>query len=248
MSRRSKAATHIICILDRSGSMGHMAEEVRSNFNNFLAEQKELEGRAKLTLVLFDDKYELIYDEVDLQKARPLTSRQYFARGMTAMNDAVGRTLTNKQDHKKAIVLIHTDGYENNSKEYNSKDIKKLVKGLKKKWEFIFVGAGIDAVKTNRDYGFTHTLRANNNARSYANQYDMFSATTACYRSSGAVGSSETMAVVAAANAVELNEDSDQLGKIIDSAGNTILSSVSGTVTTISGNFDDPSLIVDMKK
>ncbi len=245
-SRRSKAATHIICILDRSGSMGHMTEEVISNFNNFLAEQKELEGKAKLTLAIFDDKYDLIYDEIDLQKAKPLTSRQYFARGMTRMNDAVGRTLTNKQDHKKAIVLIHTDGYENDSREYENKDIKKLVKKLKKKWEFIFVGAGIDAVRTNRDYGFTHTLKANNNSRSYANQYDMFNATTACYRSSGAVASSETMAIVAAANAVELNENDDEAGKIIDSAGNTILSSVSNTVTNISGNFDDPTLIVDL--
>ena len=246
MTRMSKT-THIICILDRSGSMGHMTEEVIGNFNHFLAEQKELEGKAKLTLAIFDTEYKLIYDEVNLQNARPLTNDVYFARGGTALRDAVGRTLTNKQRKKKAIVMIHTDGWENASREYSAKDIKKLTNKLKKKWEFIFVGAGIDAKEQNRDYGFTHTLNANNNAKSYGNQYDMFNATTAVYRSSGMAGAAETAGIVACANAVELNEDADlgNLGKIIDNAGNTILSTTTDTITTISGNFDDPMKVVD---
>ena len=237
--------THIICILDRSGSMGHMTREVISNFNHFLAEQKELEGKAKLTLAIFDTEYTLVYDEVDLQKAKPLTNDVYFARGGTALRDAVGRTLTNKQRKKKAIVMIHTDGWENASREYSAKDIKKLTKKLKKKWEFIFVGAGIDAKKQNQDFGFTHTLNANNNSRSYANQYDMMSATTAVYRSSGMDGALATAGIVAEANAVDLTEDS-HTGNIIDSAGNTILSTTTDTITTISGNFDDPSVLVDV--
>lgn len=239
---RKSNTTHIICILDRSGSMGHMQEEVISNFNHFLMEQKELEGKAKLTLVLFDDRYEMIYDEIDLQKARKLTNRQYFARGMTAMNDAVGRTLVNKKQHDKAIVLIHTDGHENHSKEYNAKDIKKLVKGLKKKWEFIFVGADIDAQRTNRDYGFTHTLQSNSNDFGMSNSYNLFNSVTASYRSSGgAVGSTQTMNMVAEANS---NESSD-VNPIIDTLGNTI---TSNTITTVSGDVDDPMLIVNMKK
>jgi len=236
---RKSNTTHIICILDRSGSMSGMQDEVISNFNHFLAEQKELEGKAKLTLVLFDDRYEMIYDEIDLQKARRLTNRQYFARGMTAMNDAVGRTLVNKKQHDKAIVLIHTDGYENHSKEYTPKDIKKLVKGLKKKWEFIFVGADIDAQRTNRDYGFTHTLQSHNDNFGMNNSYELFNTVTACYRSSGgAVGSSATMNMVAEANSAE---ESD-ISPILNLAGNNI------TTTTISGDVDDPMLIVELKK
>lgn len=215
--------THIICILDRSGSMGHMTEEVIGNFNHFLAEQQELEGKAKLTLAIFDTQYDLIYDEVDLQKAKPLTSDIYFARGGTALRDAVGRTLTNKQRKKNAIVMIHTDGWENASREYSPKDIKKLVKKLKKKWEFIFVGAGVDAFSANKDFGFTHTLNAGNNAKSYGNQYDMFNASTANYRSMGMAGAAQTANIVAEANANEKDVD------ILDQIGNKIT-----TTTTIS--------------
>jgi len=224
MSRR-KAATHIICILDRSYSMKHMESEVIGNFNNFLKEQKELEGRAKLTLVLFDDQYEMIYDEIDLQKARPLTKRQYYARGMTRMNDAVGRTLTNKGGKKKAIVLIHTDGDENDSREYKHQDIKKIVKKLKKKWEFIFVGADINVKQRNRDYGFTYTLQSHNDSFGTCNSYDLFNNVTASYRSSGVAGSTATTNMVAEANSAE----SADVNPIINTAGNKIK-----TTTTVS--------------
>ena len=196
-------ATHIICILDRSGSMSYMASEVIGNFNNFLKEQQELDGKAKRALALFDDKYDLVYDEIDLKKAKPLTETTYFARGMTAMNDAVGKTLTNKQNKKKAIVLIHTDGMENNSREYTPAGVKTLVEKLKKKWEFIFVGADIDAQQTSNQYGFTHTLQSHNNDLGMTNSYDMFNNVTSSYRSSGVVGSAETVAFVAEANANE---------------------------------------------
>jgi len=203
--------------------MGHMTKEVIGNFNHFLAEQQEIEGKAKLTLAIFDTEYTLLYDEVNIQKAKPLTSKDYWARGGTAMNDAIGRTLTNKQRKKNAIVMIHTDGWENASREYTAKDIKKLTKKLKKKWEFIFVGAGIDAMTVNRDYGFTHTLNAANNADSYDNQYHMFNATTANYRSVGMAGAAQTANIVAEANAKEGN------GDILDQLGNKIT-----TTTTIS--------------
>lgn len=224
--------THIICILDRSYSMKGMQSEVIGNFNNFLREQKELEGKAKLTLVLFDDQYEMIYDEIDLQKAKPLTKRQYFARGMTRMNDAVGKTLVNKGRKKKAIVLIHTDGDENDSREYDHSDIKKIVKKLKKKWEFIFVGAGIDAKQRNRDYGFTHTLNANNHAKSYDNQYDLFSCATTNYRSLGMAGAAATVAMVQNAN---LKEETSDVGGILDVAG---IVDASGNTITTSTTFD----------
>ena len=219
--------THLICILDRSGSMHGLEKEVISNFNKFLAEQKELEGKAKLTLAIFDTEYDLIYDEVDIKKAKPLTSRTYFPRGGTALRDAVGKTLTNKARKKKAIVMIHTDGWENASREYSAKDIKKLTNKLKKKWEFIFVGAGIDAAEANRDYGFTHTLNANASADSYSNQYDLFNSAATCYRSAGMAAASQTAAFVAEANANEI--DDDDAAQLIDQLG-----SITTTTTTVS--------------
>ena len=199
--------THIICVLDRSGSMGGLAAEVITNFNHFLKEQQELEGKAKLTLVLFDNQYDVIYDEVDLQKVKPLTSKVYFARGMTAMNDAVGKILTDKQSKKNAIVLIHTDGHENASREFTAKSIKALVKKLNRKWEFIFVGANIDAMTTNEAYGFTHTLQSHGNDFGVANSYAAFNNTTANYRSAGMAGITETAAFVASANLAEVVEN-----------------------------------------
>ena len=248
MTTMSKT-THIICILDRSGSMGHMTQEVIGNFNHFLAEQKELEGKAKLTLAIFDNHYDLIYDEVDLQKAKPLTNDVYYARGGTALRDAVGRTLTNKQRKKKAIVMIHTDGWENCSREYSPKDIKKLTNKLKKKWEFIFVGAGIDAAETNRDFGFTHTLNANNNSRSYGNQYDMFNATTTNYRSMGMKGAAVTAGIVAEANANEVNGEAGvdiltTLGNSIDLENALKGGVTTDTITTTTADPDDPFTIV----
>ncbi len=220
-------ATHIICILDRSTSMAGMANEVIRNFNNFLEEQQSLEGKAKLTLALFDSGYKLVYDEIDLKKAKPLTNEVYSCQGMTAMNDAVGRTLTNKSRKKKAIVLIHTDGMENASREYRADDVKKLVKKLKKKWEFIFVGANIDAQKTNKSYGFTHTLQSNQNDFGYDNSYNLFNTVSTCYRSTGVVNSAATVAAVAEANAAEgsssANAVVDKNGLPLDANGNPII-------------------------
>jgi uncharacterized protein YegL len=175
--------THIICILDRSGSMSTLTESVISNFNTFLEEQKSVEGKAKLTLVLFDDRYEVVYDEVKLKDVKPLTTDTYFTRGMTAMNDAIGRTVSSKINKKKAIVLIHTDGFENASTEYSAKAVKELVDKQKEKWEFIFVGADIDAETVGNDLGITKTIKTSKSVNDLQDSYSVFSYTTAAYRS-----------------------------------------------------------------
>jgi len=167
-----------------------MADEVITNFNHFLAEQQEVEGKATLTLALFDDKYEMVYDEININKAAPLTSEIYYTRGMTAMNDAIGRTLTNKQRKKNAIVLIHTDGMENSSQEYKQPQIKKLVKKLKKKWEFIFVGANIDAKQTSTMLGSMRSVQTVNTQKGMQHTYAVFSDTTSAYRQGGLIASS----------------------------------------------------------
>ncbi len=178
-------ATEIICILDRSGSMGGQVEQVISNFNKFLEEQKALEGKANLTLVLFDDLIEVVYESKKLKKVPPLTTGTYFTRGMTAMNDAIGQTLNQLQRKKKAIVLIHTDGYENASKEYTADTVKTLVDKLKKKWEFIFVGGDLDSANIGGNLGIVRTASVSNSAFGTQNTYQNFSNTTAAYRTGG---------------------------------------------------------------
>lgn len=183
--------THIICILDRSGSMCNQANEVINNFNKFLKEQQEVEGEAKLTLVLFDDQYEMVYEALDLKSVPPLTEATYYVRGMTAMNDAVGRTLNQMQRHNKAIVLIHTDGWENASREYTADQVKTLTDKLKQKWEFIFVGGGIDAQQVGASIGITKTAFVTNDLVGNATTYDNFSVASTAYRSGGLAASSQ---------------------------------------------------------
>lgn len=183
--------THIIAVLDRSGSMSHLVDEVITNFNHFIKEQQSVEGKAKLTLVLFDDRYEVIYDEVDLQSVQPLTSDQYYARGMTAMYDALGKTLNDKQKKKKGIVFIHTDGLENASREWNASRVKELMDTLKEKWDFIFAGANIDSFAEGANLGIlqTNTINVTNDASGMARSYANFAAKATSYRSSGLAAS-----------------------------------------------------------
>lgn len=184
-SKMSEETTHIICILDRSGSMSHQAPEVITNFNNFLKEQQSLEGKATMTLALFDDKYELLYDELPLNEVPPLNCDTYFTRGMTAMNDAIGKTLNTMQRKDKAIVLIHTDGAENASREYTYETVKTLVDKLKDKWEFIFVGGDIDAKAVSAGLGIMRSMDVHNDEVGSAATYAAFADTTSAYRGGG---------------------------------------------------------------
>jgi len=213
--------THIVCILDRSGSMSHQANEVIANFNTFLREQQELEGKAKLTLVLFDDQYEVVYEELNIKKVPPLTSGTYFTRGMTAMNDGIGRTLNMLQRKKKAIVLIHTDGYENASKEYTYATVKTLVDKLKKKWEFIFVGGDINAREMGSNLGIMRTANVSNSVFGTQNTYANFSNTTSAYREGG-LAKSSMVSMVEDGNFA----DSDAKPDIFGVTADTLLDSI----------------------
>ena len=177
--------THIICILDRSTSMSRQQDEVIRNFNKFLEEQQSVEGKAKLTLALFDTAYELVYDKVDIHKERPLNRETFRIQGATAMRDAIGKTLSKLINKKRGIVLIHTDGYENSSIEYSAGAVKELVDTLKKKWEFIFVGGDIDAQRTGSDLGIMRTAAVSNDMFGTQNTYQNFCATTTAYRGGG---------------------------------------------------------------
>ena len=161
--------THIICILDRSGSMGSIITASISGFNEFLGKQKALPDKATITVVLFDDQYDLLYDNVDIKKAELLTREVWQPRGMTALYDAIGKTiLTEKAKLKKlgdeapskVLVCIVTDGYENASEEYKKeegrKQIVKLIRECEKEdWNFLYLAANQDAFAVGTGFGIS---------------------------------------------------------------------------------------------
>lgn len=141
-------ATELIFVLDRSGSMSGMESDVIGGYNSMLEQQRKEEGEVRLTTVLFDDHYELLHDRLDLESASPMTEKEYYARGSTALLDAVGRTI-NKIDRvqqgtvkskraDKVLFVITTDGLENASREYSLGKIREMIQHHKDKygWEF----------------------------------------------------------------------------------------------------------------
>ena len=146
------SAAEIVCILDRSGSMSGVVQATIEGYNGFIQEQKDL-GPGQVTLVLFDNKYELVYENVALADVPELTTDVYFTRGGTALLDAVGLTISNvrerhlKDQPEQTLFMIITDGYENSSKEYTEEGlVKRMVKECldDQGWKFFFLGAGID--------------------------------------------------------------------------------------------------------
>jgi uncharacterized protein YegL len=160
-----KELTELVFILDRSGSMSGLESDTIGGFNSMLEKQKKEEGDCNITTVLFDHNYELLHDRIDIKAIKPVTEREYYVGGSTALIDAIGRTinkLVNVQKQtsedfraEKVIFVIITDGYENSSREYTADTVRALVESQKEKygWEFVFLGANIDAVETARHFG-----------------------------------------------------------------------------------------------
>jgi len=165
--------TELVFILDRSGSMAGLESDTVGGYNSMMDKQREAGGEVIVTTVLFDDKYELLHDRIPIDELKPMTENEYFVRGCTALIDAIGRTVKKiekahahtREDHKpgKTIFVVTTDGLENASKKYRAEDVKKMVESKieNDKWEFIFLGANIDAVETAVHYGFRESRAAN---------------------------------------------------------------------------------------
>ena len=150
--------TETVFILDRSGSMGGLESDTIGGYNAILKQQREAEGQVNVTTVLFDDRYELLHDRKDIKEVSDLTSADYYVRGCTALIDAIGITLNHfisaVDRDTKVLFVITTDGYENASREYNADQVRRMIRQQKEKgWEFIFMGANIDAVKTGSRLG-----------------------------------------------------------------------------------------------
>ena len=171
-----KNLTEIVFILDRSGSMAGLEADTIGGFNAMIQKQKAEEGEAYVSTILFDNYTEVIHDRMDIQKIRPMTRRDYYVRGCTALLDAVGKSIhhignihkyAREEDRpEKTIFVITTDGMENASKEYTYERVKKMIEHEKEKdgWEFLFLGANIDAAKEAARFGITEDFAANYHA------------------------------------------------------------------------------------
>lgn len=159
-----KDLTELVFILDKSGSMSGLEKDTIGGYNAFLKKQQKIKGACRITTVLFDNNYELLHDRIDLEAIKPLTEKDYEVGGSTALLDAVGMTInkliavqkntSEKHQARKVLFVIITDGMENSSKEYSTKSVKDLIEQQKKVgWEFIFLGANIDAVSAASTIG-----------------------------------------------------------------------------------------------
>lgn len=181
---------NIVAILDKSGSMAGSEEHTVSSYNEFIQSQKSSlkhETDARVSLVLFDDGYQTLYESEDLSKVPELTVNQYKGErmGMTALYDAIGKAVN--QTKGKAIVFIETDGHENSSKEFTGEKIKELIASKKSEgWEFVFVGSDLskaESVDIARNFGLdaNRVFSVSKTTQGYDSRTRAFAAATASY-------------------------------------------------------------------
>lgn len=165
-----KNLTEMIFILDRSGSMGYLVNDVIGGFNSMIESQKKEDGEAYVTTVLFDNYYEVLHNHVNVKEVQPITTKEYYARGTTALLDAIGTTVDNvgvrlfntpeEERPEKVIIIINTDGLENDSRKYTRSKIKEMIEHQQDKynWMFMFLGANMDAVAEASSLGIDQRL------------------------------------------------------------------------------------------
>ena len=170
-----KDCTELVFILDRSGSMAGLESDTIGGFNAMIEKQKKTEGDCWVSTVLFSDRSQVVHDRLPLEKVPPMTDREYFVGGCTALLDAIGdavKHIANIHKYARAedipehtLFVITTDGLENASRRYDSDEVKKLIERKKEDgWEFLFLGANIDAVETAKSFGIREDRAVNYHA------------------------------------------------------------------------------------
>lgn len=166
--------TELVFILDRSGSMGGLESDTIGGFNSMIEKQKKQDGNAYVSTILFSNTSEVLHDRVPIEQINPITENDYYVMGATALLDAIGgaiKHIRNIHIYARAedvpehtMFVITTDGMENASRKYNIKKVKKMIEEQKKhNWEFLFIGANIDAVETARTFGIEESRAVNYN-------------------------------------------------------------------------------------
>ena len=173
MKKNKNGITELVFILDRSGSMEGLESDTVGGFNSLINKQKKEDGECLVSTVLFDNTSKVIHDRVPLSEIDPMTLEDYQVGGCTALIDAMGSAIhhianvhkyARKEDvPENTIFVITTDGFENASNKYSSDDVKRMVKHQTEKygWEFLFMGANIDAVETAKSYGICEDRAVN---------------------------------------------------------------------------------------
>ncbi len=199
-----KDLTELVFILDRSGSMSGLESDTIGGFNAMVEKQKKEPGEAFVSTFLFDSQTNLIHDRIALRKLHPMTEKEYSVRGCTALLDAIGTAIRHiSRIHKYArpedvpehtVFVITTDGMENASRRYSAQQVREMIQHEKEKygWEFLFLGANIDAVETAGGLGIAPDRAANYHSDSQGTRlnYEALSRAVSSVRSSAPLGSS----------------------------------------------------------
>lgn len=180
--------THIVIVLDRSGSMDTIAQSTVDGLNTFIKEQRNAKGDAVMTLVQFDHEYQVDYESRAINEVKDLINGETFRpNGTTALFDAIGKTINTLKTNDDVIFVIVTDGFENASREYNQAQVFSLIEEKKKMgWNFLFLGANQDAIAAGNSIGISgsNSITYNTNSTSVNNLYSSISDKVSTYRSS----------------------------------------------------------------
>ena len=196
-----KNLTELVLILDRSGSMSGLESDTIGGFNSMLQKQKQEPGECRITTVLFDHRYELLHDRIDIRGVSPMTEKEYYVAGSTALLDAIGKTIhkigtaqkNTAPEYRadKVLFVIITDGYENASRSYTADQIRAQIRRQQEQygWEFLFLGANIDAVETASRFGIRadHAADYVPDGEGTRLNYEVMSSAISSYRSCGAM-------------------------------------------------------------
>lgn len=228
--------TEIVFILDRSGSMMPLTNDTIGGFNAFIEKQKNEPGEARLTTVLFDDQYEILHNGINIKNVEPMAKNQYWARGSTAMYDAIGKTInevgirlsdTPEDDRPgKVVFVITTDGMENASREFTQEMVKEMIQHQTEKysWEFIFLGANIDAKETAKSIGIVGEMGAEYipTSAGLSSMYCAVDAAVSSVRSTGTVSAcwADSLTCDAEVNAAKHHGDLNDIKSCSDGIGN----------------------------